>query len=161
VEERFARAEPLHRLVHRLDLEERVERPLLARLFGPSHDERIGSVYLHPHDLGAWVFTNEGGIRFEDVPTGPASEIRDFDGVTETQELPPAALALHADDWRQRKPVEVVRERFRARFEATPGGVSTLALPLWQILLRGASGSLRRSTLDGLVGRPVRWLPPA
>lgn len=159
-DERFERAEPLHRLVYRLDFEEKVERPLFARIFGPSHDERIGSVYLHPHNLGVLVFTNADGIRFEDVPAGPASEIRDFDGVTEVQELPPAALALEDDDWRRRKPVEVVRERFRERFDATPGTVSTTFVPLWQLFLRSSSGSLRRVTIDALVGRPVRWLPP-
>jgi DNA-binding transcriptional ArsR family regulator len=159
-EERFERAEPLHRLVYRLDFEERVERPLFARLFGPTHDERIGSVYVHPHNLGVVIFTNDEGIRFEDVPSGPATDIRDFDGVTETQHLPPAALVLEDDDWRKRKPVDAVRERFRARFDATPGRVTPLFVPLWNVLLRSTSGSLRRLTLDALVGRPVRWLPP-
>jgi len=32
-----------------------------------------------------------------------------------------------------------------------------LFIPLWQIFLRGAKGSLRRVTIDGLIGRPLEW----
>ncbi len=159
-DERFAGAEPLHRLVYKLDFEEKVERGVLARLFGPTHDEHLGSVYLHPHNLGVLLFTNEDGIRFDDLPKGPASAIRDFDGVTETQVVAPGALVLEDDDWRKRKPEAAVRESFRARFDATPREVSILFVPLWTLLFRGAAGSLRRVTIDALIGRPVRWLPP-
>lgn len=159
-DERFELAQPLHRLVYKLDFEEKVERSILSRLFGSAHDERLGSVYLHPHNLGVLVFTNEDGIRFDDLPKGPASEIRDFDGVTEATEVAPGALAIEDEDWLRRKPEEVVRESFRARFEATPRSVAPLFVPLWTLLFRGARGSLRRVTIDALIGRPVRWLPP-
>ncbi|HJL14189.1 MAG TPA: DUF853 family protein [Sandaracinaceae bacterium LLY-WYZ-13_1] len=158
--ERFERAERVHRLVYQLDFEERVERPVLSRLFGPSHDERLGSVYLHPHNLGVLLFTNEDGIRFTDVPRGPASEIRDFDGVTEREARAPAELAFDEADWTARASEEAVRESFAKRFEAAPGRVAPLFVPLFHLLFRSETGSLRRITIDAILGKPVRWLPP-
>ncbi|MCZ7679763.1 MAG: hypothetical protein M5U28_13775 [Sandaracinaceae bacterium] len=75
-------------------------------------------------------------------------------------EVAPGALAIEDEDWLRRKPEEVVRESFRARFDATPRAVEPLFVPLWTLLFRGAAGSLRRLTVDALIGRPVRWLPP-
>ncbi|MEC7523627.1 MAG: helicase HerA-like domain-containing protein [Myxococcota bacterium] len=159
-DERFARAEPLHRLVWQLDFEERVERSLLSRLFGDAHDEKLGSVYVHPHNLGVLVFTNEDGVRFDDRPTGSASAVRDFDGVTERCDVLPGALALEDADWTERRGEGAVKESFAARFDARPLAVRPLFVPLWNLLFQTEAGSYRRVTLDGLVGRPVRWLPP-
>ena len=159
-DERFARAEPLHRLVWQLDFEERVERPLLKRLFGDAHDEKLGAVYVHPHNLGVLSFTHEEGIRFDDRPTGSASAVRDFDGVTERHEVAPGELALEDDDWTKRRSEDAVRESFQARFAARPLDVKPLFVPLWNLLFETQAGSLRRITVDALIGRPVRWLPP-
>jgi DNA-binding transcriptional ArsR family regulator len=159
-DERFERAEPLHRLVYKLDFEEKVERGLLGRLFGDAHDERLGSVYVHPHNLGVLVFGNEEGIRFTDRPTGPASDVSDFDGVTETEARAPGSLAFEELDWTARKSPDAIKRSFVARFDASPGEVTPLFVPLWNLLFRTEKDALRRITIDAIVGKPVRWLPP-
>ncbi len=159
-DERFARAEPIHRLVYKIDFEEKVERSLLGRIFGSAHDERLGSVYVHPHDLRVLVFTNADGIRFVDRPSGPASEIMDFDGLTQTEEVPPSRLALEDADWLRRKSEKDVEAHFSKSFDATVRSVSPLFVPLWQLLFESERSSLRRVTIDALIGRVAEWPPP-
>lgn len=156
-DERFERAERAHRLLYKVAFEEKVERPVLARLFGSTHDQRVGNVYLHPHTLSVLVFTNEDGVTFEAAPRGPASDLRDLDGAGELELVAPGALALDDRDWTAKKPEAAAREAFRARFAGTAGAVTPLFIPLWHIFLRGAKGSLRRVTIDGLIGRPLEW----
>lgn len=156
-DERFERAEPLHRLVYKLAFEEKVQRSALARLFGKTHDERVGNLYLHPHTLAVLVFSNETGIAFDDAPRERASDIEDLDGKVELDRLPPGALAFKPEDWTERKPDDAVRERVRARFEATPGAITPLFVPLWQLFFRGSKGNLRRVTIDAVIGRRVTW----
>ncbi|MFK7990804.1 MAG: helicase HerA-like domain-containing protein [Sandaracinaceae bacterium] len=159
-DETFERAERVHRLVYKLDFEERVERGLLGRLFGDGHDDRLGSVYVHPHNLGVVLFESDRGLRFLDLPEGPASEIRDFDGTTEVIAVPPARLAIDDADWNRRLPVDAIVKSFANRFNATPGDVRPLFVPLYVLLFRTESGSLRRMQIDGVLGKPVRWLDP-
>jgi DNA-binding Lrp family transcriptional regulator len=160
-DETFERAELSHRLVYRVSFEERVERSVLGRLFGPSHDERVGSIYLHPHNLGVVLFSNARGVRFDDLPDGPASDIPDFDGVTRTERADPARLELDDDDVKKRKSESAVRAHFQKRFDASPTKIDLVFVPLWDLFFRRAANEgHRRLTIDGLVGRPVRWLPP-
>lgn len=160
-DETFERAELAHRLAYRVAFEERVERSILARVFGPTHDERVGSVYLHPHNLGVILFSNARGIRFDDLPAGPASDIADFDGAATIDRVDPALLALDDDDVLERKSEAVVRAHFQKRFDAEPGAIDPIFVPLWDLyFLRPDGKGHRRVTIDGLVGLPVRWLPP-
>jgi hypothetical protein len=160
-DETLASVERIHRLVYKLEFEEKVERSLAQRIFGASHDERIGNVYLHPHNLGVLLFTNDVGIRFDDRPSGPASEIHDFDGVTQIDLAAPGALGIDDDDWKRRASEEKVRASFQARFDATPRALSPLFVPLFHLFYESKHKSVRRLTVDALIGRPVRWLPPA
>jgi DNA-binding Lrp family transcriptional regulator len=160
-DETFARAELTHKLAYRVAFEERVERSILRRIFGPTHDERVGTIYLHPHNLGVILFSNERGIRFDDLPEGPASDIADFDGVATIERVEPALLELDDADVRRRKTEREVRAHFSKRFDATPGAIDPLFVPLWDLYFdRAEHGGHRRLTIDGLVGLPVRWLPP-
>ncbi|MCB9596186.1 MAG: DUF853 family protein [Sandaracinaceae bacterium] len=159
-EDRFERVEAQHRLLYALAFEERVERPLLSRLFGDAHDHRVGRVYVHPHNLGVVVFDNERGLRFEDRPSSPASEIRDLDGVAERVERRPVELAFEEADWTGRASEEAVRASFRERFQAIPGAIEPVFVPLWTLYFVTEAGARRKAQIDALVGRPVRWLPP-
>jgi hypothetical protein len=156
-DERAERVEAIHRLVYAIDFEEKVERSALARLFGDRHDERLGSVYVHPHALSVLVFSNADGVRFDGAPEGLASEVRGLDGVAEVRALPPATLGIEDADWTTRAPLERVRERFTSLFEATPRAIRPLFVPLFHLYLRSESGTLRRMTIDALIGRPVEW----
>lgn len=156
-DERFERAEPLHRLVYKLAFEEKVQRSALARLFGKTHDERVGHLYLHPHTLAVLVFSNEAGFTFDEAPRERASDIHDLDGKVELDRVPPGALAFDPEDWTARQPEDAVRERVRVRFEVVPGAITPLFVPLWHLFFRGRKGNLRRVTIDALIGRRVQW----
>ena len=161
-DESFDHAELQHRLVYKIDFEEEVERSLLGRLFGPTHDRRLGSVYVHPRQLTLVVFSPGQGIRFSAKPAGYASDVDDFDGVTHFTELMPAALAFEADDWHP-SPLTVeaknrVKHEFKRRYAATPGRVTPVFVPVWKVVLRTGDGKgFRWFTLDGIVGRPLQW----
>lgn len=159
-DERFERTERIHRLVWRVAFEEKVERSAFVRLFGGSPDQRIGHLYLHPRTLAVLVFTNESGIVFDDAPRGHASDVRDLDGAAPIDAVPPGTLALDERDWTAKQSEEAARDSVRARFTAVPGEVTPLFVPLFRLFLRGAKGSLRRVTIDGLIGRRVDWPDP-
>ena len=160
-DEVFDRAELVHRLVYKLDFTEKVERPLLGRLVGPSHDERLGSVYLHPHTLALLVFSPREGIGFVDRPAVHASRVQDLDGAAAFVEVEPGELQIDADDYAKRRTPADVKKHFKSRFAAAPGAVTPLFLPLWKLVLGQRSGAgFRVLTVDALVGRPVDWPAP-
>lgn len=161
VDEAFDRAELVHRLVYKVDFSEKVERPLLGRLVGPSHDERLGSVYIHPHTLALLVFSPREGVGFVDRPSTYASQIRDLDGAAAFVEMEPGELAIDDQDYEKRRPAADVKKHFKARFSAAPGSVTPVFLPLWKLVLRQRNGGgFRVLTIDALAGRPVDWPLP-
>lgn len=156
--ETFEDAHLVYRPVYRVAFEEKVKRSLLGRLVGPAHDERAGSVYLHPRTLDVLLFSREGGIRFTSEPGEYASEVEDLDGAAEFHELAPGAIAFDEEDWKQRREPAEVKKTFRQVFGARPTAVTPIFVPLWKLILRREAGdSYRLVTLDALVGRPVTW----
>jgi hypothetical protein len=157
-DERFAGAELVHKPVYKLDFEEQLERSLLGRLVGPQHEQRLGSVYLHVVNLRFLVFTPRDGLGFFDKPAEHASAVQDFDGVTDMEQAPPAALRIDEPEWLARRPISEVQQHFKARYAATPGAVSPIFVPLWRLLLQqGRGAGYRVVTIDALAGRPVQW----
>src|SRR5688500_13983368 len=71
----------VHKLLWRVDFEERITAGLLGRLFGPGFEDRIGSVYLHPQTLAILTWDRSRGLRFIGEPGEHASEVHDIDGV--------------------------------------------------------------------------------
>src|SRR5262249_25034829 len=55
--ETFAEARLVYSLLYRIGFEAKVKRPLLGRLVGPSHEERIGNLYLHARTLEVLRFS--------------------------------------------------------------------------------------------------------
>ena len=157
-DESLAGVEPLWRALYKLDFEEKRERPLMGRLFGAAHDEHLGSVYVHPENFGVVFFTREDGLKFVDLPEAPASTIRDFDGVVQVTEVAPVHLAIDESDWRKRRGEDEALASFRRRFKAAPRAITPIFVPLWQVCWRGETAGLRRVLVDGIAGKPVRWL---
>jgi hypothetical protein len=150
-----------HRLLLRVEFEETVAPPWYQRLLGADEDERLGSLYLHPHSLAILLFTNEHGISFEEVPQAPASAIRGFDGVVTMEACRPADLDLVDRDFIERRTDAEVRARFEGSFEATAVAIVPVVMPLYELLFENERGGLRRLVVDGLIGAPVRWPGPA
>ncbi|MEM9458167.1 MAG: helicase HerA-like domain-containing protein [Myxococcota bacterium] len=157
-DETLARVEPMHRLVYRLDFEEKVQRPLFRRVLGDRHDHRLGSVYLHASTLDVLVYTADKGLRFVSAVGEHASEVEDLDGVVTFEEVGPGHLGLVDEDWRTKKPVAQVKARFSELFAAVPGKVAAVFVPLWRLVVRVGTGEgFRVVTIDGIGGRPVQW----
>lgn len=157
-DESLDRVELVHRLVYRLDFEEKVQRPLFRRVLGDRHDHRLGSVYLHASTLEVLVYTADKGLRFVSAAGEHASEVEDLDGVVTFEEVGPGHLRLVDEDWRTKKPVAEVKARFSALFSAVPGKVTAVFVPLWRLVVRVGTGEgFRVVTIDGIGGRPVQW----
>lgn len=156
--EELERAEPLHRLVYRVDFQEAVERPRFGGLFGTATDQRLGSVYLHPKTLALLVFHPQQGLDFATRPAEYASEVVDFDGAVDFVELPPGSLVLDEADYAQRRdPAEITRS-LRQRYSVLPSRVAPVFVPLWRVLLRVDRGaSYRVLLLDAITGHTVDW----
>jgi hypothetical protein len=143
---------------HRDAFEEKIQRSLLRRMFGDSHDHLLGSVYVHPHDLQILAFSADKGLRFLPKPAEHASAIEDLDGVAVLVEAPPGELRIDLDDWRARKPAREVKAHFKQLFAATPGKVTPVFVPLWRLVFRqGAGTNFRVAFIDALAGKPVQW----
>lgn len=159
--EGFAQARLIYRLLYRVAFQEKVKRPLLGRLIGPSHEERLGSLYLHPCTLDVLLFSTEDGMRFATRLPEHASEVSDLDGVVNFLEVRPGDIAFDEDEWRARCAPALAKKRLRDTFPARPGAVTPVFVPLWKLLFRRGSGdSYRVETVDGLSGRPVDWPEP-
>jgi len=156
--EAFEDAHLVYRPLYRVAFEEKVKRSLIGRLVGPTHDERAGSIYLHPRTLDVLLFSREDGIRFTSEPGEYASEVADLDGTAEFHDLAPGAIAFDEEDWKHRREPADVKKMFRQVFGARPTAVTPIFVPLWKLVLRREAGdSYRLVTLDALVGRPVSW----
>ena len=154
--ESFAQARLVYRLLYRVAFQEKVKRPLLGRLIGPSHEERLGSLYLHPSTLDVLLFSAEDGMRFATRLPEHASEVNDLDGVVTYLEVRPGDIAFDEDEWRARCAPALAKKRLRDSFPARPGAVTPVFVPLWKLLFRRGSGdSYRIETVDALSGRPV------
>jgi hypothetical protein len=152
------RAEIDHRLVIQLSFTEKVTRMFIKRLFGPTHDELLDSVYLHPENMKVVIFHPQDGIRLEDRPEEYASRIMDFDGKVTFEQKPPAEVKLHESELQRRKPDEQIKESFKMRFKATPKKIDLVFLPVWNLHLKSSrTTNSRIVTVDALVGKPLEW----
>jgi hypothetical protein len=148
----------VHRLLWRVDFEERVETGLLGRLLGPGHEDRIGSVYLHPRTLLLLVYDRQRGLRFVDVQERHASEVHDIDGIVRFTRLAPAGLRLDESEWRERKNEAAVVAAFKTRFAARVASVTPVFVPLWKAMVRRTQPEgMRVLLLDAIAGHLVDW----
>ncbi len=157
-DEAFEDAQLVYRPLYRVMFEERVKKSLFARMVGPTHEQRLGSVYLHPRTLAVLEYTSETGIRFATELPAHASEVKDLDGVAQFDEVRPADLELDEQEWHARREPGEAKQHVRRLFGARPGTVVPVFVPLWKLVLgTGAGASFRVVMIDGLVGRIVDW----
>lgn len=109
-----------------------------------AHDERLDSVYIEPGQLRLIGFDRREGSRFEDDVDSHASEIADFDGVTQIEERPAAEISFNELVWSERADDAAVTQWFRERFDATPTRIEPVFVPIWQLTFRRlGKGGLR------------------
>lgn len=149
----------VHKLLWRVDFEERIEAGLLGRLVGPRHEQRLGSVYLHPRSLATLTWDASKGLRFVERPAEHASDVRDLDGVVRFTRLAPAGLRFDEREWSERSSAEQVRAAMSTRWPtARIVDVAPCFLPLWKLMIRRHEpAGMRVVTLDTIAGHDVAW----
>lgn len=148
----------IHKLLWRVDFEERITAGLLGRLIGPGFEDRIGSVYLHPATLTILTWDRSRGIRFVDRPTGHASDVHDLDGVVRFTRMPPGGLRFDEAEWSARRPEPEVRDAFSSRWPARIVAVSPCFLAVWKLVIqRREPAGMRVVMLDAIAGHPIDW----
>jgi len=148
----------VHRLLWRVDFEERITAGLLGRLVGPGFEDRLGSVYLHPRSLAVLSWDRSRGVRFADRPAEHASDVHDLDGVVRFTRMAPAGLRFEEAEWAARRPEADVRDAFASRWPARIVTVNPCFLAMWKLLIRRHEpAGMRVATLDAIVGHPVDW----
>ncbi len=157
-DEQLEKAEAEHRLVVQVGFTEKVTRMFFKRLFGPSHDEMVDFIYLHPFSLKIVQYDAGRGITLAEKPAEYASRIVDFDGMATFQKLLPAGLRIREQDLRTRKPDDVIKASFKRRFQATPRTIRAVFLPVWNLHFRSAGRTAARVvSIDGLTGSKLEW----
>jgi hypothetical protein len=147
-----------YRLVMQVGFTEKVTRMFLKRIFGPTHDELVDFVYLHPVSLKIVRYDVERGIALEEKPNDYASRIHDFDGLATFEETEPAKLPIREADLRTRQSDEAIKASFKRRFQATPKRIHPVFLPVWNLHFRSKNRSAARVvSIDGLTGNPLEW----
>ncbi|MFV8751637.1 helicase HerA-like domain-containing protein [Nannocystaceae bacterium ST9] len=148
----------VHRLLWRVDFEERIESGLLARLVGPGYEDRIASVYLHPRTLSTLTWDRERGLRFVDRPHEHASEIHDLDGVVRFARLAPAGLRFDEADWAERQSEAAVVAAVKTRWPIRVTSVQPVFVPVWKAMIRRHQPEgMRVVVLDAIAGHLVDW----
>ena len=144
--------------VYQVTFTEMVPRTGFGRLFGARDDQLVGTVYHHPDSLQLVVFSQRRGVEFVDQGDELASRIDDFDGVARFDDVAPGTIAIDEAAWQARRTEAEVEAYFRDRFNAQPGAITPVFVPLWKMQLRQVRrGNHRLLWLDGLVGKPVIW----
>jgi hypothetical protein len=147
-----------HRLLWRVDFEERIEKGLFGRLVGDSHEHRLGSVYLHPQTLQTLTWDRSRGLRFVDKPAEHASDVHDLDGVVRFTSMAPAGLRFEETEWRDRKPETQVLAAFKTRWNARVVTIQPVFLCLWKALIRRHEpAGMRVVVLDAIAGYAIDW----
>jgi len=156
--ERFLSAELVHRLLYRIDFDEKVPAPVLTRFFGNKEDVLEGSVYLHPRSLSVLVLSTSDGMAFVDAPGKHASAVEDLDGVAAFVDVPPGALTLDDGDYEDMAKEKDAKKRFGELFEARARSVKQVFVPLWRFKFdKGGRRKVRVVWVDAIMGRPVAW----
>lgn len=159
-DEQLARVVLVYRLLYKVDFRETVERSVLHRMVGAGSEERLGSVYFHPHTLDVLSLSRDG-VAFSPRPAERASAVADLDGNAAFAEATAAALPISEADYRARRSERDVARETKTRFAATPVSISNVFFPLWEITLQHDGGAgYRVVTIDALLGRPVTWPAP-
>jgi hypothetical protein len=147
-----------YRVVVQVGFTEKVTRMFLKRIFGPTHDELVDFIYLHPVSLKIVQYDAERGITLEEKPHDYASRIVDFDGLATFEEAEPAKLPIREADLRARQSDEAIKASFKRRFQATPKRIHQVFLPVWNLHFKSNNRSAARVvSIDGLTGNPLEW----
>jgi hypothetical protein len=126
-------------------------------MVGSSHEQRLGSVYLHARNLAVLELSAEG-IRFATTLPEHASDVQDLDGIARFDEVRPADITFDEDEWRARCEPSDAKQQVRRLFGARPGSVEPVMVPLWKLILRrGAGESFRVVMIDALAGKVTEW----
>ena len=147
----------IYHVVYQVLFQEQVERSGFSAFFGDKHESVEDSVYLDPESLKVFVYEPNKNIQLLDEVGHIASDIPDFDGVSDLTEFAPGSVKFDEDSWQRRQDEDAVRRSIERRFKKLKIlGVRPVFLPVWQLRYQERGGhQVRIVYIDGLTGQTV------
>jgi len=147
----------IYHIVYQVSFREAVKRANFGGLFGERTESVEDSIYLDPQSLKVFVYEPNKAIQIVEQPSVFASDIPDFDGVSDLTELAPRSVKFDEDAWGARQEIEAVKRSVCRRFTTLKIlKVRPVMLPVWQLRYKERGGhQVRVIYIDGLTGQAV------
>ena len=147
----------IYHCVYQVSFQETVEKSGFSSLFGDKIQSVEDSVYVDPESLKLFVYEPNKPIQLIDTPQTYASDIPDFDGVSDLTELTPGSVAFDERSWQARQSEDAVRRSVKRKFNTVKLlEVRPVFLPIWQLRYQERGGhQVRIVYIDGLTGQIV------
>ncbi len=147
----------VYHIVYQVSFQETVEKSGFSALFGDKVEAVEDSIYLDPESLKIFVYEPNKPIQLVDSPTSYASEIPDFDGVSDLTELSPSSVKFDEEAWEARQDEDTVRRSVKRKFSSCKiHEIRPVFLPVWQLRYQERGGhQVRIVYIDGLTGQVV------
>lgn len=156
-EEKLATRRLIYYILYQVRFREDVPQSGLSSLFGSGSETVEDSIYLTPGTMRILSYEPGRSITLTDQPAPFASQIPDFDGVSDLTEVAPGSVAFDEEAWSERVSLEEVERSVKRRFSTLKvTEVRPIMMPLWQLRYQEESGhQVRVLNIDGLTGQPV------
>lgn len=147
----------IYHCVYQVSFQETVEKSGFSSLFGDKIQSVEDSVYVDPESLKLFVYEPNKPIQLIDTPQTYASDIPDFDGVSDLTELTPGSVAFDERSWQARQSEDAVRRSVKRKFNTVKLlEIRPVFLPIWQLRYQERGGhQVRIVYIDGLTGQIV------
>ena len=144
-------------ILYQVCFREDVEQSGLSAFFGSKFETVEDSIYLEPQTLKILSYQPGDPIKLADQPDQFASNISDFDGVSDLTCLSPGSVSFDEDSWLARTDIDTVEESVKRRFPTLKvTEIRPILIPLWQLRYQEEGGhKIRLLNIDGLTGQPV------
>lgn len=147
----------IYHIVYQVSFQESIENSGFSALFGDKTTAVEDSIYLDPESLKIFVYEPNKPIQLVDSPNSYASEIPDFDGVSDLTELSPGSVKFDEGAWQARQDDDTVKRSVKRKFtRCRIQNIRPVFLPIWQLRYQERGGhQVRIVYIDGLTGQIV------
>ena len=147
----------VYHVLYQVSFQENIEKSGFSALFGDKIEAVEDSIYLDPESLKIFVYEPNKPIQLVDTPSSYASEIPDFDGVSDLTQLSPGSVKFDEESWQSRQDEDTVKRSVKRKFTSCKiQNVRPVLLPIWQLRYQERGGhQVRIVYIDGLTGQIV------
>ena len=145
--------------LYKVEFSEKVKKGGWTSLFGGGGNVHIeDSIYLHPENLKILIYEPNQSIQLIDRPDQKASQINDFDGVSDFTKVSPGSIKFDEHIWLNRQSENQVKSSISQRFDLKISTITPLFLPLWVVRYQNSKNAQTRIMyLDALSGCPIEF----